>query len=223
RCRATGTRSCSAGRSPPCSPPTCRARWRSPCWTCAGRPPSPAAWWARPPWPPGATPQGRWWRFSARPARAAACPRPPPGGPGRAGSSAWGPPRPRPPRRARAARPAGGGSRARRDRGGWGGGGPAGGGRAPGRGGAGWEGGAVLATADGGTVVFFSMATSFTAAALGAEGVAADVTMLIGNGYVPGHARLALDLVRAEPGVRALVGARVSEGAPGDGRGKEDA
>jgi len=87
----------------------------------------------------------------------------------------------------------------------------------------GCEGGAVLATADGGTVVFFSMATSFTAAALGAEGVAADVTMLIGNGYVPGHARLALDLVRAEPGVRALVGARVSEGAPGDGRGKEDA
>src|SRR5262249_41624437 len=46
----------------------------------------------------------------------------------------------------------------------------------------GCEGGAVLATADGGTVVFFSMATSFTAAALGAEGVAADVTMLIGNG-----------------------------------------
>jgi L-erythro-3,5-diaminohexanoate dehydrogenase len=87
----------------------------------------------------------------------------------------------------------------------------------------GCEGGAVLATADGGTVIFFSMATSFTAAALGAEGVAADVTMLIGNGYVPGHARLALDLVRAEPGARALVGARVSEGSPGGRRGKEEA
>jgi L-erythro-3,5-diaminohexanoate dehydrogenase len=86
----------------------------------------------------------------------------------------------------------------------------------------GCEGGAVLATADGGTVIFFSMATSFTAAALGAEGVAADVTMLIGNGYVPGHARLALDLVRAEPGVRALFEARVSEGAPGGRRGKEE-
>ena len=48
------------------------------------------------------------------------------------------------------------------------------------------------------------MATSFPAAALGAEGLAADVTMLIGNGYVPGHAAFALDLVRAEPGVRAL-------------------
>ena len=79
----------------------------------------------------------------------------------------------------------------------------------------GCEGGAVLATADGGTVVFFSMATSFTAAALGAEGVAADVTMLIGNGYVPGHATLALDLLRREPAVRRIFEARVSEGAPG--------
>jgi L-erythro-3,5-diaminohexanoate dehydrogenase len=75
------------------------------------------------------------------------------------------------------------------------------------------EGGAVLATADGGTVVFFSMATSFTAAALGAEGAAADVTMLIGNGYVPGHAVLALDLVRSDPGVRGIFEARVSEAA----------
>ena len=73
----------------------------------------------------------------------------------------------------------------------------------------GCEHGAVLATADGGTVVFFSMATSFPAAALGAEGLAADVTMLIGNGYVPGHAALALDLVRTEPGVRRLFEARL--------------
>ena len=53
----------------------------------------------------------------------------------------------------------------------------------------GCEGGAILATAEGGTVVFFSMATSFTAAALGAEGLAADVTMLVGNGYVPATRR----------------------------------
>jgi L-erythro-3,5-diaminohexanoate dehydrogenase len=72
----------------------------------------------------------------------------------------------------------------------------------------GCEGGAVLATAQGGTVIFFSMATSFTAAALGAEGVAADVTMLIGNGYVPGHARMALDLIRAEHAVRAIFEGR---------------
>ncbi len=75
----------------------------------------------------------------------------------------------------------------------------------------GCEGGAVLATAPAGTVIFFSMATSFSAAALGAEGVAADVTMLIGNGYVPGHAELALDLIRSEPGVRALFETRLAE------------
>jgi L-erythro-3,5-diaminohexanoate dehydrogenase len=71
------------------------------------------------------------------------------------------------------------------------------------------EHGAVLATADGGTVIFFSMATSFAAAALGAEGMAADVTMLVGNGYTPGHADLALDLYRSNPGVRGLIGSRI--------------
>ena len=71
------------------------------------------------------------------------------------------------------------------------------------------EHGAILATAQGGTVVFFSMVTSFPAAALGAEGMAADVTMLVGNGYTPGHAELALDLYRSTPGVRALVDPRV--------------
>jgi len=76
----------------------------------------------------------------------------------------------------------------------------------------GCEHGAILATRDGGTVIFFSMATSFSAAALGAEGLAADVTMLVGNGYTPGHAAMALDLLRSEPGVRRLFEAR--EGAP---------
>lgn len=73
----------------------------------------------------------------------------------------------------------------------------------------GCEAGAILATAPRGTVIFFSMATSFSAAALGAEGLAADVTMLIGNGFVPGHAAFALDLVRSEPGVRALFERRL--------------
>jgi L-erythro-3,5-diaminohexanoate dehydrogenase len=75
----------------------------------------------------------------------------------------------------------------------------------------GCEGGAILSTAQSGTVIFFSMATSFTAAALGAEGVAADVTMLVGNGYAPGHAELALDLIRTEPGVRGIFQRRVAE------------
>jgi L-erythro-3,5-diaminohexanoate dehydrogenase len=73
----------------------------------------------------------------------------------------------------------------------------------------GCEGGALLATAAGGTVIFFSMATSFSAAALGAEGLAADVTMLVGNGYVPGHADYAIELLRTSPGVRGLFERRL--------------
>ena len=69
---------------------------------------------------------------------------------------------------------------------------------------------AILATAQGGTIIYFSMATSFSAAALGAEGLAADVRMLVGNGYVPGHAELALDLLRRTPAVRRLFEARLA-------------
>ena len=50
---------------------------------------------------------------------------------------------------------------------------------------------------------------SFSAAALGAEGLAADVTMLVGNGYVPGHADYAMQLLRQQPGVRALFERRL--------------
>jgi L-erythro-3,5-diaminohexanoate dehydrogenase len=74
----------------------------------------------------------------------------------------------------------------------------------------GCEHGAILATAAGGTVIFFSMATSFPAAALGAEGLAADVTMLIGNGYLPGHAEFAVDVLRRVPAVRRLFEERVA-------------
>ncbi|NOK35964.1 L-erythro-3,5-diaminohexanoate dehydrogenase [Corallococcus exercitus] len=66
----------------------------------------------------------------------------------------------------------------------------------------------LLSVKDGGTVIFFSMATSFTTAALGAEGVGKDVTMLVGNGYVPGHATLTLELLRTEPALRQLFEAR---------------
>jgi L-erythro-3,5-diaminohexanoate dehydrogenase len=41
--------------------------------------------------------------------------------------------------------------------------------------------------------------------------MAADVTMLVGNGYVPGHAELALDLMRTEPGVRGIFERRIDE------------
>lgn len=63
---------------------------------------------------------------------------------------------------------------------------------------------AILSVRDGGTVIFFSMATSFTTAALGAEGVGKDVQMIVGNGYVPGHAELTLELLRRQTGLRQL-------------------
>lgn len=66
----------------------------------------------------------------------------------------------------------------------------------------------LLAVRDGGTVLFFSMATSFTAVALGAEGVGKDALLVVGNGYVPGHAELALGLLRRHPALRAHFEAR---------------
>jgi L-erythro-3,5-diaminohexanoate dehydrogenase len=61
----------------------------------------------------------------------------------------------------------------------------------------------ILCTKDDGTVYFFSMATSFTAAALGAEGVGKDVTMIVGNGYAKGHAEVALQTLRDHPAIHA--------------------
>lgn len=62
----------------------------------------------------------------------------------------------------------------------------------------------ILCAKELGTVYFFSMATSFTAAALGAEGVGKDVQMVIGNGYCQGHADFALNLLRESPELRQL-------------------
>ena len=60
------------------------------------------------------------------------------------------------------------------------------------------------ATRQGGRIYFFSMATSFTAAALGAEGVGKDVEMIVGNGYATGHADFSLNLLRESPKLRRL-------------------
>ncbi len=54
----------------------------------------------------------------------------------------------------------------------------------------------ILSTKEQGTVYFFSMATSFTKAALGAEGIGKDVNMIIGNGYTKDHAEITLNLMR---------------------------
>ncbi|MEW5951611.1 MAG: zinc-binding dehydrogenase [Elusimicrobia bacterium] len=61
---------------------------------------------------------------------------------------------------------------------------------------------AILMTKERGTVYFFSMATSFTKAALGAEGVGKDIDMIIGNGYMKGHAEITLDILRKSKIIR---------------------
>lgn len=62
----------------------------------------------------------------------------------------------------------------------------------------------ILCTKDTGIVYFFSMATSFTKAALGAEGVGSDVTMIVGNGYTRGHAEITLELLRESDKLRKV-------------------
>ena len=67
---------------------------------------------------------------------------------------------------------------------------------------------AILPVRDGGTVYFFSMATSFTRAALGAEGVGKDVVMLVGNGYTRDHAEITLWELRESKKIRDLFNAK---------------
>jgi L-erythro-3,5-diaminohexanoate dehydrogenase len=62
----------------------------------------------------------------------------------------------------------------------------------------------ILSTKDDGLIYFFSMATSFTKAALGAEGVGMDTTMIIGNGYTKGHAEVALQIMRESAVLREI-------------------
>jgi L-erythro-3,5-diaminohexanoate dehydrogenase len=69
----------------------------------------------------------------------------------------------------------------------------------------GCEGTAILATDEAGAVLFFSTATSFPAAALGADSVSSTTRLLIPNGYTEDRGRYALDLLRADPALRAAV------------------
>lgn len=64
--------------------------------------------------------------------------------------------------------------------------------------------GCILSCKDGGTVYFFSMATSFTKAALGAEGVGKDINMIVGNGYTKNHADISLQIMRESAELREL-------------------
>lgn len=62
----------------------------------------------------------------------------------------------------------------------------------------------ILIAKEDGIVYFFSMATSFTKAALGAEGVGKDINMLIGNGYTKKHAELSLNILMESESIRNL-------------------
>ena len=62
----------------------------------------------------------------------------------------------------------------------------------------------ILLTKPQGCILFFSMATSFTAAALIAEGIASQVQMQIGNGYMPDSGAISLQLLRDYPALRAI-------------------
>jgi L-erythro-3,5-diaminohexanoate dehydrogenase len=62
----------------------------------------------------------------------------------------------------------------------------------------------ILPAKEDGLVYFFSMATSFTRAALGAEGVGKDVTMIVGNGYTKNHAEFSLQVLRESENLRHI-------------------
>lgn len=62
----------------------------------------------------------------------------------------------------------------------------------------------ICVKADG-KILYFNTATSFTQAALGAEGIGKPATMIIGNGFYPGHAAYTLDLLRKYPKIQALL------------------
>ncbi|WP_040214727.1 L-erythro-3,5-diaminohexanoate dehydrogenase [Clostridium polynesiense] len=62
----------------------------------------------------------------------------------------------------------------------------------------------ILPVRDNGIVYFFSMATSFTKAALGAEGIGKDVNMIIGNGYTKDHAEITLWELRESATLRKI-------------------
>ncbi len=78
---------------------------------------------------------------------------------------------------------------------------------------AGCEPTAILLTAEQGTVLFFSMATGFSAAALAADGIGTSARMLVGSGYTPDRGAYALELVRGSAPLRQALGVPAEEAA----------
>ena len=62
----------------------------------------------------------------------------------------------------------------------------------------------ILPVKEFGIAYFFSMATAFTKAALGAEGVGKDITMIVGNGYRVDHAAITLEELRESAALREI-------------------
>jgi L-erythro-3,5-diaminohexanoate dehydrogenase len=67
----------------------------------------------------------------------------------------------------------------------------------------GCEGSAILATADSGVVLFFSTATSFSAAALGTDAVGSRARLVIPNGCTEDEGRYTIELLRRIPALQA--------------------
>lgn len=63
---------------------------------------------------------------------------------------------------------------------------------------------ALLSTHTKGKIVFFSMATSFTKVALGAEGIGSTAELIVGNGYYQHHAEFVVNLVRSEAELKKI-------------------
>jgi L-erythro-3,5-diaminohexanoate dehydrogenase len=70
---------------------------------------------------------------------------------------------------------------------------------------AGCEPAAILLTADTGAVLFFSMATRFSTAALTSDGLASSARILIGTGYAPDRGAYALELIRRSEALREAM------------------
>ncbi len=74
---------------------------------------------------------------------------------------------------------------------------------------AGCEPAAIVLTADDGTLLLYSMATSFQTSALTADGMSSGVTMIVGNGFADDRGAYALDLVRNSAALRSALEAKL--------------
>ncbi len=76
---------------------------------------------------------------------------------------------------------------------------------------------AILSTRAGGLAYFFNMATDFSRSTLGAEGLGKDIVLMMGNGFVPGHAELALNILRKNAFIRDTLTRRFARPAAEEG------